>query len=380
MRQRTKPHVIVALSGGVDSAVAALLLLRDAYRVSALHMTNWEEADGYCTAQRDLADARSVCAELGITLHHVNFAAEYRARVFASFLNGYAEHGTPNPDVACNRYIKFGAFREHARRLGADLIATGHYARRGPGVHPSLRRAADTAKDQTYFLHAIEPAALAATLFPLGELHKGEVRALARQAGLPNHAKRDSTGICFIGERPFSDFLARYLPAEPGPIETRAGDVLGQHRGLGFYTLGQRQGLGIGGQAAGTGGAWYVAAKHPGRNALVVVQDRQDPLLWSTALRTEQVRWLPGEPAALARHEPLACTARVRHRQPDTACRVTRAGTGGGYDVRFASPQWAVTPGQHVVFYAGETCLGGGVITGADADGDHAPLPRVASA
>ena len=379
MHERTKPQVIVALSGGVDSAVAALLLLRSGYHVSALHMTNWEEADGYCTAQQDLADARRVSAELDITLHHANFAAEYRARVFAGFLDGYAGHATPNPDVACNRYIKFGAFLEHARRLGADLIATGHYARRGPGPEPSLRRALDAEKDQTYFLHAIEPGALAVTLFPLGELHKSEVRTLAREAGLPIHAKRDSTGICFIGERPFSTFLGRYLPAEPGPIRTPEGIVLGQHRGLGFYTLGQRQGLGIGGHAGGTGGAWYVAGKDPRTNALVVVQDRQHPLLWRAGLRTRQVRWLPAEPAALAREEPLACTARVRHRQPDTACVVTRS-EAGGYDVRFARPQWAVTPGQHVVFYAGDTCLGGGVITSTEAGRDPVALSHAASA
>jgi tRNA-uridine 2-sulfurtransferase len=354
-------RVIIALSGGVDSAVAALCLLRAGYRVEALHMTNWDDADEHCTAGQDLADARQVCADLGIPLHHANFAREYREQVFAGFLAEYRAGRTPNPDVDCNRFIKFGTFLRHAVRLGADLIATGHYARVTPGDDVRLLKAVDGAKDQTYFLHAVPRAALARTLFPLGELTKPEVRRAAAEAGLANHAKRDSTGICFVGKRPFREFLARYLPAEPGPIVTPEGRLLGRHEGLPYYTLGQRQGLGIGGLPGGGDEPWYVADKDPARNALVVVQGNAHPLLASQGLQAGELHWVNGPPTGLRAGRILACAARTRYRQPEAACEVA-VGSDGRLTVRFAQPQWAVTPGQHVVFYAGAECLGGGTI------------------
>ena len=351
-----KQRVILGLSGGVDSAVAALRLLEAGAEVEALHMTNWEDDDGYCKAAEDLQDARRVADRLGIVLHHVNFAREYRERVFRYFLAEY-EHGrTPNPDVLCNREIKFGVFLEHARRLGADLIATGHYARRETVAgRPALFRGRDRNKDQSYFLHAVTTAALGATVFPLGDLTKDEVRRIARRSGLPVFAKKDSTGICFIGERPFREFLARYLPAQPGPILRPDGAELGRHHGLMYYTLGQRQGLRIGGRQDAGDAPWYVVDKRVADNALIVDQG-DSPLLLSAALVATEPTWIGDPPEGLAAGTRL--TAQVRYRQPGQACRVRAAGDGSLL-VEFAEPQRAVAPGQYVVFYAGDRCLGG---------------------
>lgn len=352
-------RVIVGLSGGVDSAVAALCLLREGYRVEALHMTNWEDANEHCTAGTDLADARRVCVDLGIRLHHVNFAREYRDEVFADFLRELRAGRTPNPDVACNRHIKFGTFLRHALRLDADWIATGHYARLQPGTVPRLLRPADREKDQTYFLHAVDPAALSRTLFPLGTFRKEEVRRLARDYGLTNHAKRDSTGICFVGERPFRDFLAEHVSAQPGPILTMAGEQVGQHSGLPFYTLGQREGLKVGGCRGSLAAPWFVAAKDATRNALIIVQGSDHPSLFRRELGAGCLRWLAGEPAGI--RNGLALQARIRHRQAPATCRVQAVG-GDRLQVCFQEPQRMPTPGQYVVFYAEDECLGGGVI------------------
>jgi len=357
--------VIVALSGGVDSAVAALLLKQQGHRVEALHMTNWDAADEYCTAGDDLRDATRVCRDLDLPLHHVNFTAEYRARVFADFLSELRAGRTPNPDVACNRHIKFGAFLDHALRLGADCIATGHYARVDHGPPPRLLLAADAHKDQTYFLHAIEPQALSRTLFPLGNLAKAEVRALARRHGLANHARPDSTGICFIGERPFREFLAQYVPHSPGPILDDAGEVLGEHEGLPFYTLGQRQGLKVGGRARHAAAPFYVAAKDQARNALIVVQDGNHPCLHQDTLVAGDLRWFNGPPPGMG--EGIALRARIRHGQVPAACRVWSTDVGGVL-VRFDVPQKTPTPGQYVVFYRDDECLGGGTIEAAGSD------------
>ena len=359
--------VIVALSGGVDSAVAALCLLRAGYRVEALHMTNWDDANEYCTAGTDLADARRVCADLGIHLHHVNFSREYRAEVFAGFLTELQAGRTPNPDVACNRHIKFGVFLQHATRLGADYIATGHYARVVLEPEPRLFRPADRDKDQTYFLHAIDGSALARTLFPLGSIDKREVRRLARDYGLANHAKRDSTGICFVGERPFRQFLAGHVSALPGPILTSTGLQVGEHSGLPFYTLGQREGLKIGGRHDSLQSPWFVAAKDPARNALIVVQGHEHPWLQRQELDAGALRWLTREPAGLA--DGLALQARIRHRQAPAPCRVrllSGGQAGGQLRVRFDLAQRSPAPGQYVVFYRDDECLGGGVILEAD--------------
>jgi len=370
-------RVIVGLSGGVDSAVAALCLLRAGYHVEALHMTNWEDADGHCTAGVDLADTRRICADLGITLHHVNFAREYRDEVFASFLAELRAGRTPNPDVACNRHIKFGAFLRHALRLGADLIATGHYARVEHGPVPRLFRPADREKDQTYFLHAVDAAALSRTLFPLGAMDKNEVRRLARDYGLANHAKRDSTGICFVGERPFRQFLAEYVSAEPGPILTRSGEEVGQHSGLPFYTLGQREGLGVGGCRGSPQSPWFVAAKDAARNALIVVQGGDHPCLLRSEITAGDVRWLAGEPAGIVGGRDLQ--ARIRHRHEPAACHA-RLRPGGRLGVSFNSPQRTPTPGQYVVLYANDECLGGGVILDEETQGDSASPIRLATA
>lgn len=352
-------RVVLGLSGGVDSAVAAVLLKDAGYDVHALFMRNWDEdEDDYCTAAADLQDARKVCDELGIPLHTVNFAADYRERVFAHFLEELRAGRTPNPDVACNREIKFGVCFEHARRLGADWFATGHYARSGlvDGM-PRLLRAADRGKDQTYFLHTVPGELLARTLFPVGSLPKAEVRRIAQERALPVHDKRDSTGICFIGERPFTEFLARYLPAQPGAIETIDGRILGRHRGLMYYTLGQRQGLHLGGVRGAAEAPWYVADKDLGRNVLVVTQRADDPRLMSREFATEPAHWIAGAAPA---HE-FACTVKTRYRQPDQACAVEVL-DDGGCRVRTDLPQRAVTPGQSAVFYDGDTCLGGAVI------------------
>ena len=353
-------RVIVGLSGGVDSAVAALLLKQQGYQVEGLFMDNWEdgEDDSYCTAAEDFQDARQVCETLDIPLHKVNFAAKYRERVFRHFLDGYAAGYTPNPDVLCNSEIKFKAFLEHALRLGAAHIATGHYARlASDAAGVRLLKARDPAKDQSYFLHAVPHAALQRALFPLGGLLKADTRALAREAGFANHDKKDSTGICFIGERRFAEFLGKYLPAQPGDIVTPEGRVMGRHNGLMYYTLGQRSGIGIGGTRDTEASPWYVAGKDMERNRLVVVQGHDHPLLLSDSLDATRLHWIAG----VAPATPLRCTAKTRYRQADQACRIGTLEDGRCH-VAFERPQRAITPGQYVVFYSGDACLGGGVI------------------
>jgi tRNA-specific 2-thiouridylase len=355
-------RIVVGMSGGVDSAVAALLLRRAGVDVHGLYMSNWEEDDDYCTTAQDFQDARATAAELGIPLHRVSFAEAYKRRVFDYFVTEYGAGRTPNPDVLCNREIKFGVCLDYAARLGARRFATGHYARLAPAADgPRLLKALDGEKDQSYFLHGVERRHFEQVLFPLGELRKAEVRALAREAGLPVFDKPDSTGICFIGERPFREFLARYIPTTPGDIVTEHGEVIGRHRGLAFYTLGQRGGLEIGGRAGKQEDAWYVAAKHLARNQLVAVQGHDHPLLVSRALATGPCNWLV-QPARLE----FASQIKVRYRQPDQGCRATPR-AGGGLDVRFDQPQRAVTPGQFAVLYDGDHCLGGGVIEGTTA-------------
>ncbi len=357
--------VIVGMSGGVDSSVSALLLMQQGYEVEGLFMKNWDEDDGteYCTAKEDLADAEAVCAKLGIKLHTANFAAEYWDNVFEHFLAEYKAGRTPNPDILCNREIKFKVFLEYAEMLGADKIATGHYVRKGHvsqgdgDVRPRLLKGLDSNKDQSYFLHAVPEAAIARTLFPVGELEKPAVRALAEQHDLITAKKKDSTGICFIGERRFRDFLQQYLPAQPGIIETPDGDVIGKHMGLMYYTLGQRQGLGIGGLANYSEDPWYVAAKDLDRNVLIAVQGKHDQLLYSDTLVTEAMDWVAGEPPV----QQGRFTAKTRYRQSDCSCEM-RALPDGGVEVTFDDPQWAVTPGQSLVLYDGDICLGGGVI------------------
>jgi tRNA-specific 2-thiouridylase len=353
-------RVILGLSGGVDSSVAALLLLEQGYEVEAVFMKNWEEDDSaeYCAAAEDLADARAVAERLGIRLHTVNFSAEYWDRVFEYFLAEYRAGRTPNPDIMCNREIKFRAFLDHARSLGSERIATGHYARLAHSGHRvRLLKGADPAKDQSYFLHALSQHQLAHAMFPLGELTKAQVRKRAQNAGLITHDKKDSTGICFIGERRFDDFLSRYLPADPGDIETPSGEVLGRHQGLMYYTIGQRHGLGIGGIRGEGEQPWYVAAKDLDRNALIVVPGHDHPLLYSPGLEASQLTWCTDAGPAL----PLSCRAKIRYRQADQPCRVEAAGAGR-CRVIFDRPQRAVAPGQSVVFYDGEECLGGGII------------------
>ena len=351
--------VILGLSGGVDSAVAAFLLKDAGADVEALHMTNWEDDDGYCSAAEDLQDARRICARLDIPLHHVNFAKQYRDRVFAYFLDEYRSGRTPNPDVLCNREIKFGVFRDYAKRLGGELLATGHYARvADDGDTIALLKAADGNKDQSYFLHAVSAAALAETVFPLGGLQKAAVRRIAKQQGLAVHDKKDSTGICFIGERPFREFLGTYLPAQPGPIVTPGGKELGRHHGLMYYTLGQRQGLGIGGRRDAGDEPWYVVAKEVSRNALIVDQG-DSPLLLSEELTAGAPSWIGREPGNL--DAGLQCNAKIRYRQADQRCTVWRA-LDDRLIVRFDEAQRAAAPGQFIVFYQGDRCLGGAVI------------------
>jgi tRNA-specific 2-thiouridylase len=359
-------RVVVGLSGGVDSAVAAWLLKREGHDVVGIFMKNWEDDDDseYCSSNVDFVDAAAVADVIGIELEHVNFAAEYKDRVFAEFLREYQAGRTPNPDVLCNAEIKFKAFLDHALRLGAEKIATGHYARvleRGASVE--LLKGLDGSKDQSYFLHRLNQAQLGRTLFPVGELKKTQVRDIAAEIRLPNAKKKDSTGICFIGERPFREFLNRYLSHEPGPIEDERGRVVGRHVGLSFYTLGQRQGLGIGGikeHKARRGGAdhapWYVARKEPQRNALRVVQGHDHPWLLSRSLRATDASWVAGAPPAEGRY-----AAKTRYRQADAVCALTCDGASA-LALTFDAAQWAVTPGQSAVLYDGDVCLGGGVI------------------
>lgn len=351
--------VIVGMSGGVDSSVAAMLLLEQGYQVEGLFMKNWEEDDGteYCTAKEDYADALAVADRLGIVLHAANFAAEYWDDVFEHFLAEYRAGRTPNPDILCNREIKFRAFLDYALDLGADFIATGHYARRAERQGRSvLLKGLDAAKDQSYFLHAVGHQQLERSLFPVGELEKTTVRARAAAAGLLTHDKKDSTGICFIGERRFSDFLQRYLPAQPGEIVSLEGERLGQHQGLMYHTIGQRQGLGIGGLANRAEAPWYVAGKDLANNRLLVVQGNDHPALFSGELSCRSLFWIDGQSPAL----PLRCAAKIRYRQADQPCTVVTC--DGGFRVCFDNPQRAVTPGQSVVLYDDDRCLGGGVI------------------
>ena len=368
-----KTRVVVGLSGGVDSAVSAWLLKRQGHEVVGLFMKNWDDDDDdeYCSANVDFVDAAAVADVIGIEIEHVNFAAEYKDRVFAEFLREYQAGRTPNPDVLCNAEIKFKAFLDHALRLGAEKIATGHYARvRDNNGCFELLKGLDPAKDQSYFLHRLNQAQLSKTLFPVGELRKTEVRRIAEEIGLPNAKKKDSTGICFIGERPFRDFLNRYISKEPGPIRDERGRVLGQHQGLSFYTLGQRQGLGIGGvkeKGAPRGGGehepWFVARKDMEKNTLWVVQGHDHPWLQSLALDADDASWASGQPPG-----PGSYAAKTRYRQADAVCTLGEgagesSGTGSAFHLQFADAQWAVTPGQSAVLYDGEICLGGGVIS-----------------
>ncbi len=347
------------MSGGVDSSVAALMLIEAGYRVEGLFMKNWEEDDGteYCTAKQDLADAQSVADQLGIRLHSANFAAEYWDGVFDHFLSEYRAGRTPNPDILCNREIKFRAFLDYATQLGADLIATGHYVQTDSvGDTTQLHKGFDTNKDQSYFLHQVDHQALGRSLFPLGNVDKALVREKAASAGFVTARKKDSTGICFIGERRFRDFLQRYLPAQPGPIVSIDGEELGEHEGLMYHTIGQRQGLGIGGQANRPEAPWYVVDKLIADNVLVVAQGNEHPALFKTQLTAADVIWISGEPPAL----PLSCHAKIRYRQADQPCMASAS--GAKIKVTFSTPQRAVTPGQSVVFYDGDNCLGGGII------------------
>ena len=351
--------VVVGLSGGVDSAVAAHLLLAQGHELIAVFMKNWDEDDSadHCPAAADLADARDIAARLGIELQTVSFSAEYWQRVFTRFLHEYQAGRTPSPDIVCNREIKFRAFLDHATGMGADFIATGHYARIRHAPTIQLLRGMDEHKDQTYFLHTLSQVQLARSLFPLGELHKQAVRALAAQLGLRVHDKKDSTGICFIGERRFSEFLARYVKPRPGEIHTLQGEVVGKHSGVTFYTIGQRHGLGIGGRAHSGGEPWYVADKDVMDNILYVVQGSEHPALFRRGLQASQVHWISEQAPDL----PYACQARIRHQQPLQACRITSA-NDSLYTVAFTAPQRAVAAGQSVVFYDQQVCLGGGII------------------
>jgi tRNA-uridine 2-sulfurtransferase len=360
MNPNQSSKIIVGMSGGVDSSVAALLLKTQGYRVEGLFMKNWDEDDGteYCTAKEDFADAQAVADKLDITLHGANFAAEYWDNVFEHFLMEYKAGRTPNPDILCNREIKFKAFLDYAMLLDADYIATGHYARLGESDGKcTLLRGVDVNKDQSYFLHAVGHAELEKTFFPLGEMVKPEVRRLALEHGLATARKKDSTGICFIGERRFKDFLQQYLPAQPGKIHSIDGAVLGTHEGLMYHTIGQRQGLGIGGLAHREETPWYVVDKNLASNVLVVAQGNEHPALFKSSLFAAQIYWVAGEPPQL----PLHCAAKVRYRQQDQSCTLSHS-TEQGYRVDFETPQRAITPGQSVVFYQGERCLGGGVI------------------
>lgn len=363
----SKKKVVIGMSGGVDSSVAAWMLKEQGYEVIGLFMKNWEDDDDseFCSSRQDWIDAASVADVVGVDIEAVNFAAEYKDRVFAEFLREYQAGRTPNPDVLCNAEIKFKAFLDHAMHLGADLIATGHYARvRENAGKFELLKAVDHTKDQSYFLHRLNQAQLSKTLFPLGEIPKTEVRKIAEKLALPNAAKKDSTGICFIGERPFRDFLNRYLSYKPGPMKTDDGTVVGEHVGLSFYTLGQRKGIGVGGMKKykkddGSSDAWYVARKDIAENTLYIVQGHDHPWLLSGALTADQASWIAGEAP-----EARAMFAKTRYRQADVGCVVAPQGLSD-FALDFIDPQWAVTPGQSAVLYDGDVCLGGGIISGS---------------
>ena len=352
-------NVIVGMSGGVDSSLAAAKLIEQGHQVTGLFMKNWEEDDTaeYCSASEDLADATEVCKTLGIPLRTVNFSHEYWNNVFQHFLSEYRAGRTPNPDVVCNKEIKFKEFLRWALDLGADYIATGHYARlQRKDRHYLLRKGRDAAKDQSYFLHTLGQDALRYVSFPIGEMQKDRVRGEAERLGLPVHDKKDSTGICFIGERRFNDFLARFLPAQKGQIKTLSGEVVGEHHGSYYYTIGQRQGLGIGGE----GEAWYVAQKDINRNILYVVQGHRHPALMHRTILAENLHWITGLPPIL----PRICKAKIRYRQEEQSCVISMIGPNYSRIV-FDEPQWAATPGQSIVFYNEDVCFGGGIICAA---------------
>ncbi|HWU35809.1 MAG TPA: tRNA 2-thiouridine(34) synthase MnmA [Methylovorus sp.] len=359
----SKKRVVVGLSGGVDSSVTALLLKEQGYDVVGLFMKNWEDddTDEYCPAKQDLIDAAAVADKIGIELEAVNFSKEYKERVFQNFLEEYQAGRTPNPDIFCNSEIKFKAFLDHAMGLGADLIATGHYAqvREKNGLF-QLLKAEDGSKDQSYFLYRLNQRQLSKTLFPLGGLLKREVREIAHREGLVTAGKKDSTGICFIGERPFREFLNRYLPREPGEMQTPEGKVVGEHEGLMYYTLGQRQGLKIGGSRESNGEPWFVAGKDMQRNVLIVVQGHDHPLLCNDGLVASQLHWIAGE----APETHWVYAAKTRYRQPDAPCEIDRL-EENETEIRFGQAQWAITPGQSAVVYESQVCLGGGIITRA---------------
>lgn len=358
-----RKHIIVGMSGGVDSSVAALLLKEQGHHVEGVFMKNWEEddTDTFCPASVDMEDAQAVCDTLQIELHRVNFAAEYWERVFTDFLTEYKAGRTPNPDILCNKEIKFKAFLNYARQRGADFIATGHYVRCHSEQNQfHLLKGLDPQKDQSYFLYTLTQEQLAHSLFPVGELKKQTVREIADRTGFKNHAKKDSTGICFIGERKFKTFLSEYLTPKPGMIETSDGVIIGQHDGLMFYTLGQRQGLKIGGLKNANEEPWYVVAKNQERNVLVVAQGQDNPALYANALIATDIHWIDGAKMAF----PQSLTAKTRYRQADQAC-IIRKVDEKQVKIDFAEPQRAITPGQSVVFYQGERCIGGGIIVEA---------------
>ncbi|WP_321923422.1 tRNA 2-thiouridine(34) synthase MnmA [Paraburkholderia guartelaensis] len=372
----SKRKVVVGMSGGVDSSVTAWLLKEQGFDVVGLFMKNWEDDDDgeYCSTRQDWIDVVSVADLIGIDVEAVNFAAEYKDRVFAEFLREYSAGRTPNPDVLCNAEIKFKAFLDHAMSLGAETIATGHYARvrqNESNGRFELLKALDHTKDQSYFLHRLNQAQLSKTMFPLGEIPKTKVREIAEKIGLPNAKKKDSTGICFIGERPFRDFLNRYLPTKPGPMMTPDGKIVGEHIGLAFYTFGQRKGIGLGGSKDGSGDPWFVAGKDMASNTLYVVQGHDHPWLLAHELRAGNVSWVAGEPPV----QDHACGAKTRYRQADAPCSFHTAdefGTGQ-FTLRFPDAQWAVTPGQSAVLYDGDVCLGGGIIEAVTTLAPHVP-------
>ncbi len=359
----SRKHIIVGMSGGVDSAVAAWRLKQAGHHVTGVFMKNWEDDDDaeYCSSRQDLIDAAAAADVIGMDLDAVNFAAEYKERVFAHFLSEYAAGRTPNPDVLCNSEIKFRAFLDYAIARGADALATGHYAgtREDGSGRVALLRAQDKSKDQSYFLHQLTQAQLSRAVFPLYDLRKTQVRDIAKREGLANHNKKDSTGICFIGERPFREFLERYLPKTPGKMLTPDGAVVGAHQGLAYYTLGQRQGLGLGGSAEGSGAPWFVAQKDITHNTLIVVQGHDHPLLAATRVGVEKMHWISGE--ALQSTES-SLGAKLRYRMPDAACRLSNS-EADRLTLEFSAPQFAPTPGQYAVLYKDDVCLGGGVIT-----------------